>query len=274
MKIKVDDIEIELLVGADPEIFVTRGNTLVSAHGMVPGTKENPHKVNKGAIQVDGMALEFNIDPANSLEEFVDNVNTVMHTLNTRIPDGCNLTVIPTAEFGARYIQDQPEIAKELGCSSDFNAYTGKENPKPNAEVPFRTAAGHIHIGWGEGFDTRDPEHMDLCCQLTKVLDLYLGVPSVLVDQDTKRRSLYGAAGAFRPKTYGLEYRVLSNFWLKSEAKISWAYQQTAKALTAFLGGTRVSDVLEGTVTRIVNTSNVGQAKIISKTFSLEVPNA
>ena len=270
MKIIVDGIELDLLVGADPEIFVSNGNRLISAHGMVPGTKENPHKVNKGAIQVDGMALEFNIDPANSLEEFVGNVNSVMHTLNSRIPDGCNLAVIPTAEFGLEYIQAQPEIAKELGCSSDFNAYTGKENPKPNAEVPFRTAAGHIHIGWGEGFDTRDPEHMDLCCSLVKVLDLYLGVPSVLMDQDTKRRSLYGAAGAFRPKTYGLEYRVLSNFWLKSDAKIKWAYQQTAKALASFLGGRRCS----GDIDLVINQSDTIGAQRLIATNSLEVPHA
>lgn len=272
MRITVDGIELDLLVGADPEIFVANPHGLVSAHGMVPGTKENPHKVNKGAIQVDGMALEFNIDPANSEEEFVSSIKEVMRTLSTRIPDDCKLEVVPTAEFGSKYIQEQPEVAKELGCSSDFNAYTGKENPKPNAEVPFRTAAGHVHIGWGEGFDTRDPQHMDLCCDLVKVLDLYLGVPSVLADSDTKRRSLYGAAGAFRPKTYGLEYRVLSNFWLKSDSKIQWVYKQVARAITSFLKGFRASD--SSIVEYTVNNSNYDDAKMLIQSHRLEVPHA
>jgi hypothetical protein len=33
-------------------------------------------------------------------------------------------------------------------------------------------------------------------------------------DKDTERRKLYGKPGAFRPKPYGCEYRVLSNAWV------------------------------------------------------------
>jgi hypothetical protein len=44
-----------------------------------------------------------------------------------------------------------PEEAKELGCEPDLDAYTMKENPKPNANTNMRTASGHIHIGLEEG---------------------------------------------------------------------------------------------------------------------------
>ena len=57
----------QILVGCDPEVFVAKGGKFISAHGMIPGTKKAPHKVERGAVQVDGMALEFNIDPAASL---------------------------------------------------------------------------------------------------------------------------------------------------------------------------------------------------------------
>jgi hypothetical protein len=33
-------------------------------------------------------------------------------------------------------------------------------------------------------------------------------------DKDKERRKLYGKPGAFRPKPYGCEYRVLSNAWV------------------------------------------------------------
>jgi len=46
--------------------------------------------------------------------------------------------------------------------------------------------------------------------------DYLLGVWSVLHDTDMRRRELYGAAGAYRPKKYGVEYRTMSNFWLRS----------------------------------------------------------
>ena len=70
---------MQILVGADPELFVKNPNSgeFISAHGMVPGTKYDPYKVDKGAIQVDGMALEFNIDPARTVDEFVRNITEV-----------------------------------------------------------------------------------------------------------------------------------------------------------------------------------------------------
>lgn len=269
MEINVDGFIIDLKVGADPEVFVKNSDKLVSAYGLVPGTKESPHKVPKGAIQVDGMALEFNIDPADSIEEFVDNVNSVMKTLSNSIPHNYKLAILPTAEFGLDYIESQPSIAKELGCTSDYNAYTSKSNPKPNAQVPFRTAAGHVHIGWTDGADCYGFDFMKLCCDFTKVLDLYLGIPSILLDSDVKRRELYGKAGAFRPKPYGLEYRVLSNFWLSSEKYMQWVYSQTQKAITVFLGGFRIEDE---TITEAINSSDVGKARKIMTQYGLEEP--
>lgn len=267
MNIVVDGIEIDLKVGADPEVFVVNEQGhLVSAHGMVSGTKEAPEPVASGAIQVDGMALEFNIDPAKDREEFVKNMSTVMGQLVKRLPKGHKLSQVSTAEFGASYIQKQPHEAKELGCSADLSAYTEQENPKPNSEAPFRTAAGHVHIGWTEGADTGDSEYADLCYQFTKVLDLYLGVPSVLLDPDTKRRQLYGQAGALRIKTYGLEYRVLSNFWLKSKELTGYVYSQTEAAIRSFLGGMRVDDA---DVPKAINTSDKALASSLMTKYGV-----
>lgn len=266
MKIEVDGIVLDLLVGADPEIFVTAGGKPVSAHGLVPGTKEVPHKVDGGAIQVDGMALEFNIDPATSATEFVANVTKVMGQLTSRLPQGMALSSLATANFGSAYIKAQPPVAQELGCSADYNAYTGKANPKPNVDAPFRTAAGHVHIGWTQHADNEADSFKELCNEFTKVLDLYLGVPSVLKDPDVKRRELYGQAGAYRSKSYGLEYRVLSNFWLTSKSEMEWVYRQTAEALRKFLGGFRMNDA------RVVSCIN-NSDKALASTLLQEYPN-
>jgi len=216
---------MNLLIGADPELFVKQDGRFISAHGMVEGTKDNPFKVEGGAVQVDGMALEFNIDPAASEAEFLGNIKIVMSKLAGMIGDA-DMVVEPTAHFGSEYISEQPVEARELGCSPDFNAYTGRQNPLPDAEVPFRTAAGHIHIGWTDGADVFSAGHMLTCAKLTKALDISLGVPSLAWDKDQERRGLYGRAGAFRPKSYGCEYRVLSNAWLKSEELMSFVYKR------------------------------------------------
>ncbi len=42
-----------------------------------------------------------------------------------------------------------------------------------------------------------------------------------MYDKDTERRGMYGKAGAFRPKPYGVEYRTLSNAWLSNDERIS-----------------------------------------------------
>ncbi|AMO43530.1 putative COOH-NH2 ligase [Pseudomonas phage K4] len=235
-------MSLNILVGADPEIFMMKGGKFVSAHGAIPGNKKEPFKVDKGAVQVDGMALEFNIDPAKDEKEFVRNLTTVMSTLKGMVP-GFELNPSPVAEFGFDYIKAQPDEATELGCDPDFNAYeNGAANPRPNANVDFRTGAGHVHIGWGEGIDVSDPDHIEACCMATKQLDYYLGLPSILFDKGTKRRTLYGAPGTFRPKPYGVEYRVLSNAWLKDEKLMEWVFKNTVLAIQRLFKGEAAYD--------------------------------
>jgi len=226
MKINGYDFKI----GADPEFFVKRFGKLQSAYNLIPGTKEAPYKVRGGAVQVDGMALEFNIDPAENYTQFEDNMSVVLAQITSMIP-GYELFVEPVADFGLDYIRKQPKEASELGCSPDFNAYTKEANPRPDADTPFRTASGHIHIGWTNGVDINDPGHLEACRTLTKMLDLYVGAPSLVWDNDDRRRSLYGAAGAFRPKHYGMEYRVLSNKWINNPLLRKTVYYNTIDAI-------------------------------------------
>lgn len=228
---------LEILLGADPEVFMLKDAVFHSAHGAIKGDKKNPFKVNKGAVQVDGMALEFNIDPAKNADEFVQNLTTVMAILKEMVP-GYDLAAVPVAEFDEAYIAAQPAEALELGCEPDYNAWNnGAANPRPNAKVNFRTGAGHVHIGWTNDADINDPDHMSACIALAKQLDYYLGIPSLIWDDGVKRRTLYGAPGAFRPKPYGMEYRVLSNAWLRSEDLMRWVFNTTNKAVQDLFQG-------------------------------------
>ena len=221
---------MNILVGADPELFVKDGEKFISARGMIEGDKDNPSPVENGAVQVDGMALEFNINPAKNLEEFEFYLDSVMTQLKALISPQYDVVVAPTAHFDEDYMKKQPMEALELGCLPDYNAYTGQPNPTPKSNVNFRTGAGHIHIGWTDDVDPMHPEHFKACRLLTKRLDLVLGVPSLLWDKDKERLSLYGKAGAFRPKPYGCEYRVLSNMWLTDERLIKYVYKNVIKA--------------------------------------------
>lgn len=222
-----------LRVGADPEMFAYKGGYPISAYGLIQGDKENPFPVDGGAVQVDGMALEFNINPAETEDQFVSHLNKVISALRNMVPD-YEVLATPVAEFGAEYIAQQPHAATHLGCNPDFDAWAdGYINEPPNGKLPFRTGAGHVHVGWVESNDANifDDAHITDCCNRIKQLDFYLGLPSLFFDKGIKRREMYGKPGAFRPKSYGAEYRVLSNAWLASDSLKRWVFRNTKVAM-------------------------------------------
>lgn len=226
-----------VMVGCDPEMFLKQAGEFVSAHGLIPGTKAAPHKVDRGAVQVDGMAVEFNIDPVTSSEDFVTSINRVIEQLQGMLT-GYEIMPSPVAHFDEAYMKAQPEEALELGCEPDYNAYNeGQANPRPDGNVSFRTAGGHVHIGWTADAPVDDPEHIEACIMLSRELDFYLGVPSLFWDMDDQRRNLYGSPGAFRAKSYGVEYRSLSNAWLRREEFMTFVYNQVQRAFHNLANG-------------------------------------
>jgi hypothetical protein len=66
---------------------------------------------------------------------------------------------------------------------------------------------------------------------LTKQMDWFLGAWSVKHDPDVTRRRLYGKAGSCRIKSYGVEYRVLSSFWVLSKALRLEVWNRMVKAV-------------------------------------------
>ena len=260
---------MEILVGCDPEVFVKQGGVFKSAYGLIQGDKANPQKVNRGAVQVDGMALEFNIDPAHSEDEFCLNVQDVFNTMKLMVPD-YEVVAVPVAHFDPDYIKNQPAAALELGCDPDFNAWINAVNNKPNGNRPMRTASGHVHIGWTKGADTDDFNHIEMCNAVIRQMDFYLGLPSLSYDDDQERREMYGKAGCCRYKPYGTEYRTLSNAWLKSEALMRWVYRNTLAGMNELIKGNVLADKY-GDIQELINTGNKKEAMKIIKQEKIEV---
>ena len=209
-------------IGADPEIFlVSPEGKFVSSVGKIGGTKMIPQPIGMGcAHQEDNVAVEFNIPPASTLEEFKTSIKFSMDFLEQKAKTlNLNLSVTASADFDSAELQT-PQ-AKVFGCDPDFDAWTGLQNPAPRARNKnLRSCGGHIHIG-------TDENAMDIA----RAMDLFAGCPSIILDKDSRRRELYGKPGSFRYKPYGCEYRVLSNFWLKTPELIEWAYKQTQRAV-------------------------------------------
>lgn len=268
---------MDVLIGADPELFVVdREGQFVSGHGMIKGTKAEPFKVPDGAVQVDGMALEININPAASRLEFVNNIQSVMGSLRGMVP-GFNLRATPVAKFNADYYNRQPEAARELGCDPDYNAWTGLENPRPESRPDaggrvMRTGAGHIHTSWGKGFDVSDKGHIEDCRTVAKQLDYYVGIYSLLWDPDAERRLLYGKAGAYRVKPYGVEYRTPSNRWLADPKLMGWVYDATKRAMDELDAGNFAEKRFKTTAQRIIDGNITNWPERWGKTYFTDQP--
>src|SRR6478735_273342 len=97
--------------GCDPELFVynTEREEFVTAEGLIPGTKHEPYPVKRGAVQVDGMAAEFNIDPVDNFSDFNRNIREVMVTLGKMLPDNHKLVAVPSVVFSERAWEEAPD---------------------------------------------------------------------------------------------------------------------------------------------------------------------
>lgn len=237
-------------IGSDPETFLKDKNgRFISSVGLIGGSKEAPMPIGNGcSVQEDNVTVEFNTPPTNSPEEFVNAINFNLNWIAKRAAE-LDLTVVfdPSAEFDDEQLNT--EAAQTFGCDPDFNAWNyGAANPRPTTKNKrLRSAGGHIHI---------EAPHLDKLA-LCQAMDLFVGVPMLKFDTDSRRRELYGKAGAYRPKEYGIEYRTASNAWLQSDETKKWAFDQTQKAVKFVEAGKTIPPELGEMIQTAINTSNV-----------------
>jgi hypothetical protein len=259
------------VAGADPELMVVGPDgILTSAIPLIKGTKKKPQKVKGGAVQRDNVMAEFNVKPSNTSDEFEENIRVVLGSLAKMVKPNI-LTIRAYAEFPESAL-DHPE-AQVFGCDPDFCAWPNKDGilsmntiPSHKALEPFRSAGGHFHVGYKK--DTEEMLRDDFGkIEVVKMLDIFQGIPSVVLDPDQSapdRRALYGTAGAHRPKEYGVEYRALGNFWLRSPELVHLMYELANRAIELTLNGESqqiIEMVGQKNVQEIINKSQPRKAK-------------
>jgi Phage phiEco32-like COOH.NH2 ligase-type 2 len=246
-------------LGADPEVLLqNKSGKLISSIGMIGAGKLDPYQIpnmEKGfTLQEDNVTLEYGIPPASSAKEFSSHIENVM-LQSLEYVKGLSFSKLSCAVYDADQMQNP--AAHVFGCEPDFNAWTNDYNPGPQPPHPFmRSAGGHVHV------ETKaDP------LAVVRAMDLFLGIPSVLMDEGEERRKLYGKAGAHRVKDYGVEYRTLSNFWIFSADLREWVWRSTEDAL-AHLGW--AEDVGEE-IQRSINFGDKALARELVDAFKLEL---
>jgi hypothetical protein len=209
-------------IGSDPEVLVRSRDTgaYVPMCGLIGGTKRRPVPMvglEKGyALQEDNVMLEFNIPAASSINHFDVHIerafkyvcDVVEQIGGGRLEVATNCTGLYSADVLTT------SKSRQFGCSPDFDAHDRGEPLRPPCPADFRRgegelrfAGGHVHLGYDNVSSI--PDYV-----VAALADLMIGLPSIGVDSQADRRAWYGTAGRYRPTSYGIEYRSLSNFWL------------------------------------------------------------
>lgn len=231
-----------ITLGSDPEFFISdKKGKLISSIGLINGTKDSPQLLpflGEGfAIQTDNVLGEFNIPATNDPHEAMISIAIMKAYVSGFLADK---GLLPKYMASGVYKKNQLNSyeAKLFGCSVDYNAWTENENPRPEGDATsLRSAGCHFHFGY------EDPT-IENTINVIKALDLFLGVPSVVLDPDTDRRKLYGKAGAFRPTKFGGEYRSMSGYFISSNELTEWCFKQVIAAME-YLNEFGVSEIIK-----------------------------
>lgn len=265
-------------IGADIEVFLKEKETnkIISAEGFIQGSKYNPHFFDKEnhffSTSLDNVLAEFTIPPATSPEDFLNFVKKGLSYIDNTIPQNLCTAAVPAALLDDEYLFT--ENAMLFGCEPDFNAYTGRMNVKEGMpDYRLRSGGGHIHIGYANApvYDEDNYKVDEERSSIIKALDLFIGVPSVIMEPDNQRKELYGTAGSFRPKTYGVEYRTVSNYYLETDNLIKWVYNSARKAIDWMNGGNVLQKKDEKAVQSCINNNDKNLAQTLIQSFNLDL---
>ncbi len=259
-----------ITIGTDPELFLfdNEHKCVKSAIGLIPGTKQEPYQIDKlgngFALQTDNISIEFNV-PAVKLEDkntFIDNILKMKEYILNYVKNiNPNFTLNHKASNLVPYEELNCDEAWEFGCDPDFNCYTRKQNPRPALiDERLRSVGMHIHIGY-------DKPNVKTSVTLIKYMDLFLGLPSILIDDDQQRRYLYGKAGCFRIQPWGVEYRTLSGYFLSNIDTLEFVYNQTVKAINAYCNEVQLP---KGNLVQLaINDNNLQVAKDLIQKYNI-----
>lgn len=198
-----------MTLGSDPEIFFIKDDKVLPSSSVVPeggvnkvirdGFQGELNPSSDGCRQTSGSYIYIALMDAKQL---ADNVGA---TLSFKVGHIISEDVW----------KKTPSDVRRFGCSPTLNVHEKNFKRVTGVREKFRAGGGHIHLGGGTIRGVKNTK------RLVSLMDIFAGNTCVLIDRDpdnARRRKNYGRAGEYRVKSYGLEYRVLSNFWLKGYA--------------------------------------------------------
>ena len=227
--------------GCDPEFFFEKKGHIIGSEKIISIEKGLPVKLdtkkngscssNTAASKfiVDGVQAEINPKPDTCRARLGNEISACFRTLYETIKSDPELSVnfLPTVKITKDELMSLNEKSRVFGCSPSKNSDKKSQNVvalRDPAKYKYRSAGGHIHLG-SDSYGGNVKAAMREPARLVQIMDIIVGNTCVLIDRDPgniERRKVYGRAGEYRTPSYGVEYRTLSNFWLRSYPLMSF----------------------------------------------------
>jgi len=215
--------------GADPEIFLRSKKTgrIIGSELVIPqeGIQVNSNEglTYRGKIVRDGVQVELQPYPASCRQTFSHNVKQLLLKLEeVATAANCELCYDTVVTMEEKELARLSPKSRVLGCQPSENIYGPSPIGVPS-DYPVRSAGGHIHLGYPRTSEHTSGTHAVLNTRpverLIALMDICVGIPGVILDRSERaaeRRQVYGRAGEHRLQPHGIEYRTLSNFWLRA----------------------------------------------------------
>lgn len=216
-----------LTIGSDPEFaLINQDGKPISGVGLIGGTKKNGVPISaktEGCLkEEDNVGCEFTVPPvdfkdATSALKLRNYITDCVYYTNLDLQDkGLRLANVSSLEYDAEQLDS--ESAQRFGCEASYDIYTGtvSERPTPTQVGSLRSFGFHIHLGLASADVEMSPrERGERSDKIIFLCDLFMGLPSIILDEDEKRRKIYGNLGDHRFTSYGLEYRTLGGYMFK-----------------------------------------------------------
>lgn len=238
MKVLIQGVQTELLIGMDAEFFVKQGDRYIAAARVIPGLKHQPHKLDNGVCHPDGLSLEVGAPPADTPEGMITNLFTVLQEVQDKYltPQGC--TIAYTEEVQHKKVYGvQPEDL-QFGCGVEFDANHERRDNNTNmvktvltSQQDRRFSGFHIHLGFTKDQEVSLFTYKDMARLVLKLDELFRGVG---LQTSERRATQYGGFGAFRVKPYGIEYRMMDCTVITDKSKLQLLLQQLNKLPQVF----------------------------------------
>ena len=198
-----------LVIGLERETPVTLMGKPMNVELLLPEhTKKDQLVVPNGTLHWDNALLEVTNNPTGTFYNCVDMLNTVQSRALFLIHKRTATThtyFVENTTCAVEYSDEQLDTpaAWEAGCDPSLSAYPKKAGQGIRFKDNWRFGGMHLNINCSGSKE-----------QFAMALDNTLGLLSVLAtlspDDERRRREVYGKAGEYRDKDFGIEYRTLS----------------------------------------------------------------